>query len=205
MTVSPEDVMRLPFSICLAGALLTAGCSKEAVESAKQDAQAAANKAEAAADKAAAAAKEAGDKAAEAANSAIDKSKELTAQFGADFGAALDKAKAAVADVKGGPELMSELTGLMDSSKQTLENIKSSETAQTAVTKLAELEGTVDQLAAKLKDMPDGVKTAVATLVEKGGAALRTLADKVKTLPGVGDDIKASLDKFLAKVESLKG
>jgi len=190
---------------CTGCILLTTGCSSQTVESAKKDAQQAANKAETAAGKAADAAKQAGDKAAEAASSALVKGKELTSAFGADFGAAFDKAKSAVKDVKGGPELMTQLTGLMDSSKQTLENIKSSETAKTAVTKLAELEGTVDQLAAKLKDMPDGVKTAVAGVVEKGAVFLRTLADKARALPGMGDEIKASLDKFLTKLESLKG
>lgn len=130
--------------------------------------------------------------AAEAANSALEKGKELTAAFGADFGAAFDKAKSAVADVKGGPEVMSQLTGLMDSSKQALEGIKSSEAAQTVMTKLTELEGTIDQLAAKLKDMPEGVKTAVAGMVEKGAAFLRALADKAKAIPGMGDELKAS-------------
>jgi hypothetical protein len=197
--------MRHFFLMALAAVLVAAGCSKETVESAKKDAQAAANKAEAAADKATAAAKEAGDKAAEVTSSAVDKAKEATAAFGAEFGSAFDKAKSAVADVKGGPEVLTQLTGLMDSAKQSLESIKSSETAQTAMTKLTELEGTVDQLGAKLKDMPAGVKTAVAGLVEKGAAVLRTLADKAKGLPGVGEEVKASFDKFLAKLESLKG
>lgn len=191
--------------LTMAGCILVAaGCSKDTVETAKKDAQQAADKAEAAADKAVEAAKVAGDKAAEAANSALEKGKELTAAFGAEFGAAFDKAKSAVADVKGGPEIMSQLTGLMDSSKQTLESIKSSDAAQTAMTKLTELEGTIDQLGAKLKDMPEGVKTAIATVVEKGAAFLRTVADKAKALPGMGEEMKASLDKFLTKLESLK-
>ncbi|QDT52137.1 hypothetical protein Pan44_01460 [Caulifigura coniformis] len=196
--------MRRLFPMCLAGLLAATGCSKAEVESAKKDAEAAAAKAEAAADQATAAAKEAGDKAADVANTALEKGKELASQFGGEFGAAFDKAKAAVADVKGGPELMADFSRLLDSSKQTLEGITSSETAQTAMGKLTEIEGTIDGLGAKLKDLPEGAKTAIVAMVDKGAAFLRTLVDKAKALPGVGDDVKASFDKFLAKLESLK-
>lgn len=184
-------------SMLIVGGLLCVGCAQEA-EKAKDEAKEAAAAAKGAAASAGMAAKDAAAAAAEA-------TKEAASALGGEFSSALTSATAALKDVPGGSDALKKVTEIFTSAQTALAGATSSETAHTAMDKLAEVEGKVDGAMESLKSLPAGAKTAIASLVEKGVAHLKTLVEKVKGLDGVDEAIKTKLDAFLTKVESLKG
>lgn len=192
---------RLTLGIALG--LSAAGCAQEAEKAAT-----AAKQAESAAKDAAAAAKgaatDAVKSASDAASSAADAAKEATSALGGEFSTALTDATAKLKDVAGGSEALGKVTEIFTAAQTALAGATSSETAQAAMSKLGDLEGKVDGAMESLKGLPAEAKTSILALVEKGLAQLKTLADKVKGLPGVSDEIKTKLDAFVTKMESLK-
>jgi colicin import membrane protein len=199
---------RLALSIALG--LFAAGCAQEAekaAEAAKQAESAAKDAANAAKSAAASAQSEAKDalkSAGDAAASAADAAKGAIDSLGGEFSTALTDATAKLKDVAGGSEALGKVTDIFTAAQSALAGATSSETAQAAMSKLGELEGKVDGAMESLKGLPAEAKTSIVALVEKGIAQLKTLADKVKGLPGVSDEIKTKLDAFVTKIESLK-
>jgi hypothetical protein len=191
------------FSLACALGLFAAGCDQEA-EKAATAAKQAESAAKDAAASATSAAKDVAKSASDAAASAADAAQSAAAALGGEFSTALTDATAKLKDVAGGSEALSKVTDIFTAAQTALAGATSSETAQAAMSKLGELEGKVDGAMESLKGLPAEAKTSIVALVEKGLAQLKTLADKVKGLPGVSDEIKAKLDAFVTKVESLK-
>jgi len=177
-----------------AGIVGGAGCSQETVDSAKRDAEQAAAKAEAAAEKAEA-----------AADRAVEKGKEVATDLKADLAAALSKAKDSVGGIKDGPELVQELTTLIESGRKAIEEAKSSETAESAKARMAELETSMERLRERLKSSPEQLKQATSRLIENGRASLDKTVENIRQDPNVSEDVKQAIDRLLTKIDSLKG
>jgi trimeric autotransporter adhesin len=190
MTIQPK------FTFALALGLFAAGCAGEA-EKAAGEAEKAAAAARNAATSAAGAAKD-------AASSATEAAKDAASSLGGEFSTALTDATAKLKDVAGGSEALGKVQEIFTDAQSALAGATSSETAQAAMSKLGELEGKVDGAMESLNGLPAEAKSAIVTLVEKGVAQVKTLADKVKGLPGVSDEIKTKLDAFVTKLETLK-
>lgn len=146
----------------------------------------------------------AGEKASEAAEKAKESAGEAMDAISKEFSAATDKAKTALADVPNGSEILTELTGLFTSAKESLQGVTDSKAAQAASVKLGELDGKIDALSAKVKTLPEGAKTAIAGLIDKGIEQLKALSEKAKSIPNVGEVIQPKLDALIAKLGTLK-
>lgn len=133
-----------------------------------------------------------------------EKASDALGALGGEFGEALTKATDALKNVEGGSEIATGLGTLFKDAQSALGDITSGEAAQAAVDKLSALAPSVEGLSEKLKALPAEAKTAIAVVIEKGVAQLKTLVDKVKGLDGVSDTVKTKLDEFLTKVETLK-
>jgi hypothetical protein len=84
----------------------------------------------------------------------------------------------------------------------TLNGIKDEATAKTALPKLEELAGNVDNLSGLFGQLPAAAKTGVASLVKDNLGGLNDVISKITALPGVGDVVKTVLDNI---VKALSG
>lgn len=169
-------------------ALVSAGCSKEAdtkLDQAKQKASEAAQSAQDAfgeiADEAGKTAKDAQESVASAAASAKD----------------------ALKEVAGGPELMKKVTDFFDTAGKTLQGITDVESAKAALPKLNELSASTDDFSALMAKLPEGARSNISSVMEKGIAELKVLADKVMALPGVESVIKPSVNELMEKLAAI--
>jgi hypothetical protein len=146
------------------------------------------------------AAKTAGD----AASTAGDAAKGAVEGLGQEFSSAATSAQDALKGVEGGPDIYNQVTEVFTGAKDSLQGVTNSETAQNAATKLDELGGKIDGLTEKIKSLPQGARTSLVGMIEKGIAQLKPLADKAMGLPGVENILKPKFDAFVAKLEELK-
>lgn len=100
---------------------------------------------------------------------------------------------AMVGDVDVSKEVGSVFTNLTS----TLNGIKDEATAKTALPKLEEIAGNVDNLSGLFGQLPDAAKTSVASLVKDNLGGLNDVISKVTALPGVGDVIKTVMDNIV--------
>jgi hypothetical protein len=106
---------------------------------------------------------------------------------------------AMVGDVDVGKEFGSVFTNLTS----TLNGIKDEATATSALPKLEEIAGNVDNLSGLFGQLPDAAKTGVASLVKDNLGGLNDVISKITALPGVGDIVKTVLDNIVKTLSGL--
>ena len=62
-----------------------------------------------------------------------------------------------------------------------------------------------DELSKSVAGLPDGAKSAVSGVMDKGLAELKTLVDKVLALPGVEAVLKPAVGELLDKLKTAMG
>jgi hypothetical protein len=124
--------------------------------------------------------------------------------LGERFTKATEQASESVKNIKGGPELVQKLSAVIPSLQQTLAGITDKESAQKALPKLEELQGTVSKLSGQFDGLPEKAKQTVGDLVQKGMSGLQPLVDSVLTLPAV-QSIRPKLEAIMNQLKSLKG
>jgi hypothetical protein len=205
---------------------MAAKALKEAQESADKAKQAAADAAKSAkdaademADKAGEALKEtqeSADKAKQAAADAAKSAKNAADEMAGKAGEALKGAQESVAasaakaadalkGVAGGPELLSKVTEFFGSAGKTLQGITDVESAKAALPKLTELTASTDELSKSMASLPEGAKTAISGVVDKGIAELKAVVEKIMALPGVEGVLKPKIDELMKKLEAIAG
>jgi hypothetical protein len=85
----------------------------------------------------------------------------------------------------------------------TLNGIKDEATAKTALPKLEEISGQVDNLSGLFGGLPDTAKTGITSLVNDNLSGLNSLVSKVTALPGVGGVIQTVLDNIVKALSGL--
>jgi hypothetical protein len=85
----------------------------------------------------------------------------------------------------------------------TLNGIKDEATAKTALPKLEEISGQVDNLSGLFSGLPDAAKTGVASLINDNMSGLNSLVSKVTALPGVGGVIQTVVDNIVKALSGL--
>ncbi len=108
-------------------------------------------------------------------------------------------AAATVGDVDVSKEFGSVFTNLTS----TLNGIKDEATAKTALPKLEELAGNVDNLSGLFGQLPDAAKTGVASLIKDNMGGLNDVISKVTALPGVGGVIQTVIDNIMKALSGL--
>lgn len=192
-----------------ATAVFLAGCTQEAAQKAASTAEETAKKAEGAAaelgEKAQAAAAKVGEKAEQAVAAAGEQAEAAMAALGAEFSAASKQAAEAVKGVEGGGDLLAKVQELFTSATTTLTGVTNEETARAAVPRLEGLALNADGLKPLLEKLPEGARTAVAGLIEKGLPQLEALVKKALAIPGLEGVIKPAIDDLMGKLAALTG
>jgi hypothetical protein len=85
----------------------------------------------------------------------------------------------------------------------TLNGIKDEATAKTALPKLEEISGQVNNLSGLFGGLPDTAKTGITSLVNDNLSGLNSLVSKVTALPGVGGVIQTVLDNIVKALSGL--
>jgi hypothetical protein len=147
----------------------------------------------------------AGEEAGKAMEKAGEAAKGAMEALGKEFSEAATKAKSTLEGVEGGPEVLQKITDLFASARQSLHDLKDSKAAEAASSKLAELDGKIDEVSQSMKPLPEKAKSALAELVNKGIEQIKALAEKAKELPDVAEEVKAKLNAFVEKLGTLKG
>jgi hypothetical protein len=101
--------------------------------------------------------------------------------------------------------LKAELTDTFRKLTETLSSVKDSQSAETALPALQELEGKLDVVKTSMKDLGAAGKATISTLVKATEVKLRELIEKVLAIPGVGEKIKAVADSIKTKLTDLSG
>jgi F0F1-type ATP synthase membrane subunit b/b' len=130
-----------------------------------------------------------------------ESAKKASEALGEQFTKATEQAAKSLQSVKGGPELLQKIGDVIPSLQQTLAGITDKESAQKALPKLDELEGTVSKLSGQFDKLPENAKKTIGELVQKGTSTLQPLVDNVLALPAV----QAIRPKVEAIMERLKG
>lgn len=144
-------------------------------------------------------------KAAEEAKSKITSAASKASEaLGEQFSKATEQASESLKSVKGGPEFVQKLGTVFPSLQQTLAGITDKESAQKAMPKLEELEGTVSKLSGQFDGLPEKAKQTVGDLIQKGTSGLQPLVDSVLALPAV-QSIRPKLEAIMQQLKGLKG
>jgi hypothetical protein len=122
--------------------------------------------------------------------------------LGEQFTKATEQASKSLQSVKGAPELTQKLSAVLPSLQKTLAGITDKESAQKALPKLEELEGTVSKLAGQFEQLPEGAKKTVGELIQKGASSLQPLVDNVLALPAV-ESIRPRLEGIMTQLKGL--
>ncbi|MFZ5830774.1 MAG: hypothetical protein ACOY3P_11835 [Planctomycetota bacterium] len=178
----------LGFGLCC----MLSGCTQEATKSLDDAGRAVED-----------AATSAGTAVGEAAESAGAAAKSAAEDLGGEFAKLGEEARSAVVDVEGGSELLTKVTDIFKSAGESLKGVTDSESARAASDKLSEMATSVESLGPTFEKLPAEAKSAVAKMIEKGAAELKSLGDKVMALPGVESTIKPKLEEFMAKLDAL--
>jgi len=124
--------------------------------------------------------------------------------LGERFTKATEQASESLKSVKGAPEIIQQLGTVIPSLQQTLAGITDKESAQKAMPKLDELEGTVSKLSGQFGGLPEKAKQTVGDLIQKGTSGLQPLVDSVLALPAV-QSIRPKLEAIMQQLKGLKG
>jgi hypothetical protein len=108
-------------------------------------------------------------------------------------------AVATVGDVDVSKEFGSVFTNLTS----TLNGVKDEATAKTALPKLEELAGNVDNLSGLFGQLPDAAKTGVVSLIKDNMGGLNDVISKVTALPGVGGVLQTVIDTIMKSLTGL--
>lgn len=156
------------------------------------------------------------DKAKQAASDAAESTKDATGEIAGKAGEVVKDAQenvtsaaAAAADalkgVAGGPELLKKVTEFFGSAGKTLQGITDVESAKAALPKLTELTSSTDELSKSMANLPEGAKSSISGVWEKGIAELKALVEKVMALPGVESVLRPKVNELMGKLEAIAG
>jgi hypothetical protein len=98
-----------------------------------------------------------------------------------------------------------DLTGTFKSLTESLTGIKDAASAGTALAKLKELDGKLDGMKALVDKLPAADKTKVTDLIKASFGKVEDQFAKLLWIPGVGDQIKPTVDQILDKLAALGG
>lgn len=124
--------------------------------------------------------------------------------LGEQFSKASEQASKTMESVKGGPELIQKVRDIMPSLQKTLAGISDKESADKALPKLEELDGTVGKLSGQFNALPESAKKTVGELIQKGTGSLQPLVEGVLALPAV-QTIRPKLESIMNQLKGLKG
>jgi hypothetical protein len=193
--------------------LLVAGCSpatQEKIEQAGESVASAAASVEQEAGQAASTAtetmEEAAGKAAGAATEAVQEAaSDAMAGAQATLANVASKAAEALNDVQGGPELLNKITEFFGSAGKAVQGVTDVESAKAALPTLQELTAKADELSQSVSSLPEGAKSAIASVMESGLGELKTLVEKVLALPGVEEVLKPAIGDLMEKLQAWSG
>ena len=103
----------------------------------------------------------------------------------------------------GGQELLTKVTDFFGSVTKSLQGITDVDSAKAALPKLEELTGSTDSLSQAIGALPEGAKSAISGVVEKGITELKALVEKIEAIPGVSAVVKPTIDKLMEKLSTL--
>lgn len=177
--------------------------AQQATEAAGQAAQQVTETAGKLAEQASETASQLAEQASETASQLADQAGE-TAQSATEAAgeAAQQAADAAQALVLGGVDLGKQLSEAFDSLKSSLAGITDAASAQAQLPTLQQLQAKLDGMTATVEGLPAEGKTALATLVSASLPTLRSTAEQIAALDGVGPIVKPTLDAIIAKLEA---
>lgn len=124
--------------------------------------------------------------------------------LGDSFSKATEQVSKSLESVKGGPELLQKLTGVLPMLQKTLAGITDKESAESALPKLKEMEGTVSKLAGQFEGLPDTAKKSIGELIGKGAGSLQPLVERVLALPGI-QEIRPKLEAIMKQLKGFQG
>lgn len=116
--------------------------------------------------------------------------------------AAQQVSDAAQALVVGGVDLGKQLGEVVDGLKTSLGGITDAASAQAQLPTLQQLQAKLDGMTATVEGLPAEGKSALATLVSASLPTLRTTAEQIAALEGVGPVVKPVLDAIIAKLDA---
>jgi hypothetical protein len=102
-------------------------------------------------------------------------------------------------------QLSTELTDTFKTLTETLTGVKDVASAEAALPKLQDLSSKLDAAKATMQKLADAGKATIKTLVQSSQVKLKELVDKVLTIPGVGEKLRAVADSIMAKLTDLAG
>lgn len=120
-----------------------------------------------------------------------------------DAAGAAGKSAGELNGVAGGQELMTKVNELFNSTKNTLQGITDVDSAKAALPKLEELKGSADSLSKSISTLPEGAKSTISGVVEKGITELKALVEKIEAIPGVSAVAKPTIDQLMEKLSAL--
>lgn len=120
-----------------------------------------------------------------------------------DSASATGQVTDAIKEAAGGQELLAKVADLFGLTKESLQGITDVDSAKSAVPKLEELGGTADSLSQAIKALPEGARSAISGVVEKGTAELKVLVEKIEAIPGVSAVVKPAIDKLMERLSAL--
>lgn len=123
--------------------------------------------------------------------------------LGSEFTKATEQAMTALKDVKGGSDVLEKIGAVFPALQETLAGISDKETAQSAMPRLEELDGTVSKLSGQLGKLPEEARQTIGDLVQKGTSSIQPLVDQVLALPAV-QAIRPKVEEIMNKLKSLK-
>jgi type VI protein secretion system component VasK len=148
-------------------------------------------------------AQQASEAAGQAAQQVTETAGQAAQQAGeAASGAAQQVSDAAQALVVGGIDLGKQLSEAFDGLKSSLAGITDAASAQAQLPNLQQLQAKLDGMTATVDSLPAAGKSALATLVSGSLPTLRSAAEQVAAIEGVGPVVKPTLDAILAKLDA---
>jgi len=109
---------------------------------------------------------------------------------------------AADVDVDG---LTSDLNGMFDSAKSSLEGITDADSATAAVPQLTEMGDKLGGISDMMGQVPEDARGTLSGIVSTGISTLEPLIEKARELPGVGDIIDPVVTPILEKLKAMAG
>ncbi|MBX2824289.1 MAG: DUF937 domain-containing protein [Gammaproteobacteria bacterium] len=112
---------------------------------------------------------------------------------------------AAVSDAVDVDGLSSDLTGMFDTAKTSLEGITDTASAESALPALEEMKSKVDGLGGMLEKIPEAARGPLSGIISTGLETLTPIIEKLRGLPGVGDVIDPIITPVLETLQGLAG
>jgi hypothetical protein len=108
-----------------------------------------------------------------------------------------------VLDMAAGLNLGKDLSGMLGEATRLLGGITDLDSAKAALPKLAEMDGGLDDIVAKAKELSPENKEKFVEASMAAVPALEGAVSKLTAMPGVGDTLKPTLDSILGKVKGM--